>query len=253
MADTMSRPLDGMTDPLAGRVGLVTGAASGLGRATANVLGAAGMGVVAADLAQAGAETTASDVTAGGGEALALRLDVGDARSAADAIEATLGRFGRLDALINCAGIDVTAPFGEIDGDAWDAVIDVNLRGPARMVRAALPALEASGRGHVVNIGSTAAFRAWTEASAYHASKWGVRGLGMALFADLRRHGIRVTTVFAGGMRTPFILDRFPDVPLDVLQDPVNVAEAIRFALSTPPETVIAEMLVLPAAERSWP
>lgn len=248
-----ARPDDGLADPLAGRVALVTGAASGLGRATTKVLAAAGMAVVAADLAEDRAAEAAAESADAGGTAIAVGLDVGDAAAADAVVRLTLERFGRLDALVNCAGIDVTAPFGEIEGEAWDRVIDVNLRAPARMVRAALPALEASGRGHVVNIGSTAAFRAWTEASAYHASKWGLRGLGMALFADLRRHGIRVTTVFAGGMRTPFILDRFPDVPLDVLQDPANVAEAIRFALSAPPETVIAEMLVLPAAERSWP
>lgn len=253
MDDTMSRPAEAGANSLEGRVVLVTGAASGLGRATAHVLGAAGMSVVAADLAESGASRAAEEVSDAGGTAIGVALDVTDAGTAERALEATLLRFGRLDALVNCAGIDVTAPFAEIGGEAWDRVIDVNLRGPARMVRAALPALEASGHGHVVNIGSTAALRAWTEASAYHASKWGLRGLGMALFADLRRHGIRVTTVYAGGMRTPFILDRFPDVPLDVLQDPANVAEAIRFALSTPPETVIAEMLVVPAAERSWP
>jgi NAD(P)-dependent dehydrogenase (short-subunit alcohol dehydrogenase family) len=132
-------------------------------------------------------------------------------------------------------------------------VLDVNLHGPARMTRAALPALRRSDRAHVVNIASTAAIRGWAEASAYHASKWGLRGLGLALFADLRQHGIRVTTIYAGGMRTPFILDRFPDVPLDVLQDPANVAAAIRFALSCPPESVVAELLVVPAKETSWP
>jgi NAD(P)-dependent dehydrogenase (short-subunit alcohol dehydrogenase family) len=253
VADTLSRPNAHGLDPLAGRVALITGGGSGLGRATARVLAGAGMSVVIADVVDAGAAETLARVEEEHGAAMAFRLDVTDAAAAEAAIAATLERFGRLDALVNCAGIDVTGAFESIDGDDWDRVIDVNLRGPARMVRVALPALQASGHGHVVNIASTAALRAWTEASAYHASKWGLRGLGMALFADLRRHGIRVTTIFAGGMITPFILDRFPDVPLDVLQDPANVAEAIRFALSTPPETVIAEMLVLPAAERSWP
>ena len=95
--------------------------------------------------------------------------------------------------------------------------------------------------------------RCWSNASAYHASKWGLRGLGQGLFTELRDVGIRVTTVFAGGMRTPFILDRFPDVPLGVLQDPRNVALAIRFALEMPPDTVIPEMTVLPVRETSWP
>ena len=119
-------------------------------------------------------------------------------------------------------------------------------------VRAALPELRRA-QGHVVNIASTAAFRGWPNASAYHASKWGLRGLGQGLFTELREHGIRLTTVFAGGMRTPFILDRFPDTPLDVLQDPRTVALAIRAVLDLPPESVVPEITVLPMRETSWP
>ncbi len=162
-------------------------------------------------------------------------------------------RFGGLDVLINSAGTDVTAPFADLSAESLERVIDVNLLGPAVMIRAALPHLTASDRAHIVNIGSTASFRGWSNASAYHASKWGIRGLGQGLFTELRDVGIRVTTVFAGGMRTPFILDRFPDVPLDVLQDPRNVALAIRFALEMPPDTVIPEITVLPVRETSWP
>jgi NAD(P)-dependent dehydrogenase (short-subunit alcohol dehydrogenase family) len=239
--------------PLEGLVVLITGAGSGLGRATAIDLGAAGMRVVAADLQACSAEETAAAIEGAGGDAIAVPLDVTSDENARDAIETTTSLFGGLDVLINNAGIDVTKPFDEIDGETWDRVLEVNLHAPARMVRAALPALRRSQRGHVIGIASTAALRGWTEASAYHASKWGLRGLGQALFTELRRDGIRVTTVIAGGMQTPFILDRFPDVPLDVLQDPANVASAIRFCLSMPPETVVAEILVLPRNETSWP
>jgi NAD(P)-dependent dehydrogenase (short-subunit alcohol dehydrogenase family) len=238
---------------LVGRVVLITGAGSGLGRATALELASAGMCVVAADVRAGSADETVTTIERAGGEATAVTLDVTSDEDARGVIETTTARYGGLDVLINNAGIDVTKPFGEIDGETWDRVLDVNLHAPARMVRAALPALRRSDRAHVVGIASTAALRGWPEASAYHASKWGLRGLGQALFADLRRDGIRVTTVIAGGMRTPFILDRFPDVPLDVLQDPSNVASAIRFCLSMPPETVVAEILVVPRNETSWP
>ena len=100
---------------------------------------------------------------------------------------------------------------------------------------------------------STAARRAWPNASAYHASKWGLMGLSHALHAELRAEGLKVSAVIAGGMRTPFLLDRFPDIDVDTLQDPANVARAVRFVLTQPAETVVPEIMVLPMRETSWP
>jgi len=251
--DPLTRPIGDDAGVLAGRVALITGAGSGLGAATAEVLAATGMAVGVGDVAFDAGARTADRIAADGGRAVGLELDVRSAESAAGAVEAVIARFGRLDVLINNAGTDVTDAFATLPADAFDRVIDVNLRGPVVMTRAALPRLAASQRGHVVNVASTAAFRGWPNASAYHASKWGLRGLGQALFSELRDQGVRVTTIFAGGMRTPFILDRFPDVPLDVLQDPRNVALAIRFALELPVGSVIPEMTVLPLLETSWP
>lgn len=233
------------------RVVLITGAGSGLGRATAEVLAAAGMRIVAADLrADTAAATTAR---LDGAEALAIGLDVRDAASADAAVRAAVERFGRLDVLINNAGTDVTKVFDEMSADEWGRVLDVNLRGPMTMTQAALPALRRAGRGHVVNITSTAAKRAWTEATAYHASKWGLLGFSHSLHAEARRYGVKVTAVVCGGMRTPFILDRFPEVPLENLMDPHHAAATIRFVLGQPPEVVIPEVMVLPLNETSWP
>ncbi len=237
---------------LVGGTALVTGAGSGLGRAIAEVLAEAGMQVVVADVTADGAARTVEGIEEAGWTALAVDLDVRDVSSAEAAVRAAVDAFGRLDVLVNNAGTDLTLPFDQIPADAFDRVIDVNLRGPVAMTRAALPSLRES-RGSVVNIASTAAFRGWPNASAYHASKWGLRGLGQGLFTELREHGIRVTTVFAGGMRTPFILDRFPDTPLDVLQDPRSVALAVRMALEVPDGSVIPELTVLPIRETSWP
>lgn len=234
------------------RVVLVTGAGSGLGAAIAAVLGEAGMRVVAADLDAERAARTADGLTADGRAALGVGLDVRDRASAEAAVRATVEAFGALDVLVNNAGTDLTLPFEDLAADAFDRVLDVNLRGPVVMTRAALPGLKAA-RGHVVNIASTAAFRGWPNASAYHASKWGLRGLGQGLFTELREHGVRLTTVFAGGMRTPFILERFPDTPLENLQEPRNVALAIRAVLDLPPESVVPEITVLPVNETSWP
>jgi NAD(P)-dependent dehydrogenase (short-subunit alcohol dehydrogenase family) len=239
--------------PVDDRVVLITGAGSGLGAATARVLAAAGMRIVSADLDTAAAAATAEGIEGSGGVAVGVPLDVRDRRSADDAIATTIKRFGRLDVLINNAGTDVTAAFDEIEPDAWDRVIDVNLRGPAVMTRAALPHLRASGNGHIVNITSTAAKRAWPNASAYHASKWGLLGFSHAMHTEARTYGVKVTAVVCGGMRTPFLLERFRDLDPGLLQDPANVAETIRFVLSLPAESVVAEVTVLPMRETSWP
>jgi short-subunit dehydrogenase len=105
----------------------------------------------------------------------------------------------------------------------------------------------------LASITSTAARRAWPNASAYHASKYGLLGLSHALHAELRAQGVKVTAVIAGGMRTPFLLDRFPDIGIETLQEPADVARAVAFVLTSPPDSVIAEIMVLPMRETSWP
>lgn len=250
---TQPTPATAAHASLEGRVVLVTGAASGLGAATCRVLASAGMRVVVADLREEQSRTVSEAIEADGGEALGIALDVRDAASAEAAVAAAVGRFGSLDALVNNAGTDVTKAFEEMTPEEFDRVLDVNLRGPAVMTRAALPALRRGRAPHVVNVASTAAKRTWPNASAYHASKWGLLGLSHALHAELRPDGIKVTAVVAGGMRTPFILERFPEVDPGVLQDPANVAATIRFVLELPEETVIPEVTVLPMRETSWP
>jgi NAD(P)-dependent dehydrogenase (short-subunit alcohol dehydrogenase family) len=238
---------------LEGRSALVTGAGSGLGAETARALAAGGTNVVVADLNAQAAERVASSLGDCPGEALPLALDVRDARSAEAAVAAAEERFGSLDILINNAGVDRTVPFDELSIEEWDGVLGVNLRGAFIMARAAFPRMKERGRGHIVNIVSTASRRAWANAAAYHASKWGLLGLSHALHVEAREVGVGVTALIAGGMRTPFIMDRFPDTDPGVLQEPRNVAEAILFVLSQPPGTVIPELMVLPMRETSWP
>jgi NAD(P)-dependent dehydrogenase (short-subunit alcohol dehydrogenase family) len=235
------------------RVVLITGAGGGLGTATARVLAGSGAVVVAADVNLEAAERVASEVGRDGGEATAAHLDVTDESSVTQTLKEVAAGFGKLDALVNNAGIDLTVPIEEMAPDQWDRIIAVNLRGPFLMAQAAFPLMREAGRGHIVNVCSTASKRAWANASAYHASKWGLLGLSHALHVEGRAVGIKVTAVVAGGMRTPFLLDRFPDIDLGLLQDPRNVAETIRFVLSQPEGTVIPEVTVLPMRETSWP
>ena len=237
---------------LRGRVAFITGAASGLGAALVAALARAGADVVAADL-RFDPLPARLDALRGHGVRLdALALDVGDPAAARAAIERTVERMGRLDILVNNAGTDVTLPLEALSEQDWLRVIDTNLNGPFLLAKHAAQHMRGRG-GDIVNIVSTAAKRAWPNASAYHASKWGLLGLSHALHAELRPYGIRVTAVVAGGMRTPFLLDRFPELDAAKLQDPANVAQAILQVLLLPRETVIPELTVLPMQETSWP
>ena len=241
---------------LAQRTALVTGAGSGLGAAIARKLFEAGARVVMADLVQDKAQAVAAQIDPEGQRTLAIACDVGNAASAESAVRQATEHYGGLDVLVNNAGTDVTIDLEQLTVEDWDRVLATNLRGPFLLSKAALKPLRASdgGRGgHIVNIASTAARRAWPNASAYHASKWGLVGLSQALYAELRSQGIRVTTVIVGGMKTPFLLDRFKDLDQSKLQDPANVAEAVRFALTMARESIVAEISVLPLQESSWP
>ena len=238
---------------LEGAVALITGAASGLGAATACTLGAAGASVVVADVNAAGASAVAEQMCTSGLDACALALDIADEHAVDAALRRVIEARGAIHVLVNNAGIDLTAPVDEISVRDWDRICAVNLRAPFVLSRAVFPHMRERGSGSIVNIVSTAAKRAWANASVYHATKWGLLGLSHALHVEGREHGIRVTAIIAGGMRTPFLLDRFPDLDPALLQEPDSVAQAVRWVLTQPAGTVVPEVTVLPMRETSWP
>lgn len=238
-------------ETVAGRSVLVTGAGRGLGAAICETLAAEGAHIVVTDVNESSAKAVAERINAASGRACAFQLDVGDEDQVRRVLDGSVTLFGRLDAIVNNAGIDVTLSIRELATSDWDRVMRTNLTGPFLLAKYGLEHLAPGG--HIINIASTAARRAWPNASVYHASKWGLMGLSHALHAELRSLGIKVSAIIAGGMRTPFLLDRFPDIDQDTLQDPLNVARAVKFVLTQPPETVIPEVMVLPMKETSWP
>lgn len=246
-----------MQHTLSGQVAIVTGGGSGLGEATCHALAARGALVVVVDIDGQNAERVASDVRARGGMATAIKADVRRVEDAQAVAARALAAAGRIDILVNNAAIDHTVPVSRMTVEQWDEVIGVNLRGPFLFVKAVLPVMERQRRGHIVNVASTAAKRAWSDAAAYHASKWGLVGFTRGLGVEGRRHNIKTTVIVPGGMRTHFF-DRFAgtDIPMpdpDKLQDPRHVAELIAFVVSQPDGTVIQEAIVTPLLETSWP
>jgi NAD(P)-dependent dehydrogenase (short-subunit alcohol dehydrogenase family) len=244
------------THTLTGRVALITGAGSGLGEATARAFAKAGAAVACLDRDGGAAGRVCNDLP-GHGEHLAWEVDVSNAAAVFEAVDQVARRYGRLDAAVNCAAIDHTVSVDQMTVEQWDQVIAVNLRGPFLVSKAAFRVMKEQGSGHICNIASTAATRAWANAAAYHASKWGLVGFGRGLGVEGRPYGIRVTTVIPGGMRTHFF-DRFGErgIPMPDqanLQDPANVARVILFAVEMPPESALQEVIVTPLTETSWP
>lgn len=188
---------------------------------------------------------------------LALPCDIRDATAIANVVNEAGEEFGHLDILVNCAAIDYTYAVEELSVEQWDQEIAVNLRGPFLFARAVFPWMRQQGSGHIFNIASTAAVRAWANASAYHASKWGILGFSRSLSVEGRPYGIRVTTIIPGGMQTHFF-DRFVEqgIPLPDpgnLQDPATVAETMVFAAQVPAKSALQELIITPMNETSWP
>ena len=191
-----------MTD-LTGKIALVTGASRGIGRAAALALAEAGAAVVAASRQLAPCHELAREIEAGGGRALALGCDVADYRSVERTVAATLEQFGRLDILINNAGvIDPIAEIADSDPDDWDTCIRINLIGAYHAARAVIPAMKRQGEGIILNVGSGAAYHALLGWSAYSASKAALASLTQSLDAELEGTGIRVHGFRPGTVNT---------------------------------------------------
>ncbi|MCG7205479.1 SDR family NAD(P)-dependent oxidoreductase [Streptomyces arenae] len=226
----------------AGRTALVTGAASGIGLATARRLGAGGADVVIADFNAEGAEQTAAELTADGVKAAAVRLDVTDPESVAAAVTFAVDTFGALHLAVNNAGIGgPSAPTGAYDIDAYDRVVRTNLDGVFYSMRHELPAIEAAGQGGaIVNVASVLGSVGFAGSGAYVAAKHGVVGLTKTAAAEYAAKNIRVNAVGPGFIETPLLKGMDKEAydglvglhPIARLGRSEEVAELIVFLLS---------------------
>ncbi|MEU5836925.1 SDR family oxidoreductase [Streptomyces diacarni] len=193
---------------LAGRSVVVTGAASGIGRAAALQFAHEGAKVALADLDAAGAGHTAQEIQQAGGEALTVVGDLSDQQVVDALVEQTVTRYGGLDVLVNNAGImDRMSALGETDDTEWERVLRVNLTAPFLLTRAALPHMLAAGRGSVLFTASEAGLRGGAAGAAYTASKHGVVGLVKNLAVMYRGQGIRANAIAPGPTATGIQVD----------------------------------------------
>ncbi|MEU4170381.1 SDR family NAD(P)-dependent oxidoreductase [Streptomyces sp. NPDC026665] len=194
-----------------GRSVIVTGAGSGIGRATALAFAAGGARVVVADLNAEGAAAVVAEIEAAGGSAVAVTGDLGE-QAVVDRVTATaVERFGGVDVLVNNAGImDRMSAVAEVSDAEWERVIRVNLTAPFLLTRAVLPHMLAAGKGVVVNTASEAGLRGSAAGAAYTASKHGIVGLTKSLAVMYRDKGIRANAIAPGGTSTGITVDIEP-------------------------------------------
>ncbi len=221
---------------------IVTGGASGLGLAIAQAIDAAG------------GRAIVFDINSPPGDIEHRIVDVSEGAGVREHVDAIAAQYGELAGVVANAGVDACGKFLDVEADAWERVIKVNLIGTASLIRAALPHLQPQ-RGRVVTVASTLGLRALSDATAYCASKFGVVGFTRALAAELGSQ-VGVTLLLPGGMRTHFFDGRdekYKPAPDAHLNRPEDVAQAVVFALSQPPGCDVREMLICPAGETSWP
>ena len=224
---------------MAGKVAFITGAASGIGRATALLFAARGHDVALVDVSQAGLGETAASIAAAGGTSAAFVCDVADDGAVKAAVEAAVARFGRIDAAFNAAGIDGES--GKFTADCsldnWQRIIGINLTGVFHCMRHQIPQMLAQGAGGtIVNCASTAGLRGAATCGAYAAAKHGVVGLTKTAALEYAGQGLRINAVCPGMIRTPMtqngpmkqLIDQLVvSTPLGRLGEPQEIGEAV--------------------------
>lgn len=241
---------------LAGKVAVITGGGSGVGKAVARLLLQHGARVVIAGRSADKLRLAEADLGAGD-NLLTVPTDVTDPAQCENLVRTTLERFGPIDLLVNNAGMNIkNRLFHELTAEAWSQMIRANLDGAFYLTQAALPGMRARKDGVIVNVVSVAGKRANPLGGvAYVASKFGMGALGLVLSNEEKDSGVRVSNIYPGEIDTP-ILEQRPtpvtDAQRAVILKPNDVAEAVLFVVTLPPHVSVPELVIKPTTQLYW-
>lgn len=241
-----------MEKQLAGKVAIVTGASRGIGKAICIALANEAATVVIAARAIDKMNETAKLVTAAGGKAQTIPTELTDENSIKNLVKATGERFGRLDILINNAGVTHSAKLQETLTEDLDRCLNINARAPFILCREALPLLKKAEAAYIINIASVVGVKAYPLQSAYTASKHALRGMTMALAEEMRGTNIRVHLLCPGGVDTELVKNVRPDIKKQDLMQPEEIAELVLYLLTHKGNAVVDELHIRRAASTPW-
>lgn len=244
-----------MNQDIAGKVVVITGASSGLGEATARHLSSLGAHLVLGARRQDRLEALAADIRGAGGKAEIVVTDVTREQDVAALVQAALTNFGRLDVMINNAGLMAVAPLTELKVDEWDSMLDINVKGVLYGIAAALPVFQQQGSGHFINIASVAGLKVFGNATVYSATKFAVRAISEGLRAEVGGK-IRSTVISPGAVESELKHGSSHAESASAVRDfyqmaiPSDaVARAIAYAIMQPADVDINEIVLRPTAQ----
>lgn len=246
-----------MSNAIEGKVVVITGASSGLGEATARMLAAQGASVVLGARRVERIRALADELTSSGGKALAVAADVTDRDQVQRLVDAAVQRYGRIDVLINNAGLMPHSPLARLKIDDWEEMIDVNLKGVLYGIAAALPYMQQQKAGHIINVSSVAGHKVRPGGVVYAATKHAVRALSEGLRMEVKPYNIRTTVISPGAVATdlPSSITE-PDIATNMQQfyaeyaiPADSFARMVAFAISQPEDVDINEILFRPTRQ----
>jgi NAD(P)-dependent dehydrogenase (short-subunit alcohol dehydrogenase family) len=241
-----------MGERLSGKVSIVTGASRGVGRAVSVALAQEGATVILAARAADKLRRVAEQVVVAGGRSEVVVTDIREEKSIQSLVEAAHRLFGRLDIVVNNAGVTHSAALEETATEDWDRLFAVNSRGPFILCREALPLLRKAESAHIINICSIVGVKCYALQSAYTASKHALRGMTKSLAEELRKTNVRVHLICPGGIDTDMIGEIRPDIKKEDLMQPEEIAELVVYLVTHKGNAVIDELRVRRAAAPPW-